>query len=227
MTLTLLPLLIAALTSGLVGLPHCAAMCGGLVTAVPGGPLARAGWHGGRLATYAGLGAAAGSAGGILPGPGWGVTVVAGAMLVWFAARLAGLGPARLPTPRWLGRAGGQVRRLGPLAPVGFGLLSGLLPCGLVYAALALPLAAAAPLPGALLMVAFGLGTVPGLALAAGAVQRLARSRPWTRRALALGVLVAGGLALGVRQPVATAGEPPTCHEPAPQPPSIPTRRTR
>ena len=56
-----------------------------------------------------------------------------------------------------------------------FGMANGLLPCGLVYAALALPVALGSAPLGALAMVLFGLGTVPALAtLAAG----LARAAP-------------------------------------------------
>ncbi len=213
MDLTGLPLWIAAAASGLLGAPHCVGMCGGLVLAVPGGRAGRVGWHAGRLGTYATLGGAAGFTGGALPGPGWVVTLLAGGLLVVFAARLAGFGPAVSP-PRWLGRAAGQVRRLGPAAPVAFGALSGLLPCGLVYAALALPVASGSPLTGVGLMLAFGVGTLPGLVVASQALHRLTRARPWTRRALAVGVLVAGGLALGMRQPPAEAGAPPDCHSP-------------
>jgi len=209
-----LPLWIAAVASGLVGTPHCVGMCGGLILAVPGGAGGRALWHAGRLGTYATLGAGAGLTGGLLPGPGWLATALAAVLLGVFAARLAGLGPP-VAAPRWLGLAGARVRRLGPLAPLAFGGLSGLLPCGLVYAALALPVASGSAVAGAGLMLAFGLGTLPGLAVASQALHRLTRARPWTRRALALGVLLAGGLALGLRQPPAEAGEPPTCHEPS------------
>jgi uncharacterized protein len=44
------------------------------------------------------------------------------------------------------------------------GLANGLLPCGMVYAALATALAAGTPWQAALTMTAFGVGTVPALA---------------------------------------------------------------
>jgi sulfite exporter TauE/SafE len=68
-------LLLSALLAGVVGGLHCAAMCGGFVaaTAARDGaqPLVRArglllrqlAYHGGRIASYAGLGALFGAAG--------------------------------------------------------------------------------------------------------------------------------------------------------------------
>ena len=46
------------------------------------------------------------------------------------------------------------------------GMINGLLPCGLVYAALAGAIAGGSALNGGLFMLAFGLGTTPGLLLA-------------------------------------------------------------
>ena len=57
-----------------------------------------------------------------------------------------------------------------------FGGLTGLIPCGLVYSALAIPVAAGDPLTGALAMVAFGLGTVPLLWLAQHQFHRIRAS---------------------------------------------------
>ncbi|MGW8182838.1 MAG: sulfite exporter TauE/SafE family protein, partial [Burkholderiales bacterium] len=74
----------------------------------------------------------------------------------------------------------------------GLGLVWGWLPCGMVYAALVASLATADIRHGALLMLAFGLGTLPNL-LAIGAsfgyITRMARSRV-ARTAFA--VLIAG-----------------------------------
>jgi sulfite exporter TauE/SafE len=73
-----------------------------------------------------------------------------------------------------------------------WGLLWGLMPCGMVYAMLATALVSGGALQGALLMLAFGLGTLPML-LAAGAtlkhLQQLRRS-PWARR-------IAGAVLIG------------------------------
>jgi sulfite exporter TauE/SafE len=48
--------------------------------------------------------------------------------------------------------------------PAVFGALTGLLPCGLVYAALTAAIGLGSATNGALFMLAFGLGSVPALA---------------------------------------------------------------
>jgi sulfite exporter TauE/SafE len=210
-----------ATLAGLLGSPHCVGMCGGFAAAAAhrsGGALA---WHVGRMATYAALGALAGLGGGSLPGPAWLPGAIAGVLLVWFSGRLAGVVP-EVHLAGAFGRlgGGGLSARLaahgggGPLGGVVLGAASGLLPCGLVYAALALPVATGHPGWGALTMVAFGLGTVPALSVAATALRRLAAASPWTRRGVAVAVLAAGLWSLGARKALtAEAGEPPACHQ--------------
>lgn len=207
-------LLSGALLAGLAGSPHCVGMCGGLATAAGGGPA----WHAGRLSTYAALGALAGAAGAVLPGPAWLPAAISLVFLAFFSARLAGWGaapplPAALrPLFAWAGRA---LRRPGGLGRYGFGLVNGLLPCGLVYAALALPVASGSAAKGALLMLLFGLGTVPALAVAALGLRRLTlRSRP-ARLTLAVLVFGLGAAAVGSRVPPAGAAAP-ACHHATP-----------
>lgn len=50
---------------------------------------------------------------------------------------------------------------------LGMGVLNGFLPCGLVYAAVAMALSQGSAVHGVLFMVAFGLGTIPSLWVAA------------------------------------------------------------
>jgi len=71
------------------------------------------------------------------------------------------------------------------------GILWGWLPCGLVYSALATALSAGSPGQGALLMLAFGLGTLPNLLLAGILLARLNEfvRRPIVRTASGLLVL--------------------------------------
>jgi sulfite exporter TauE/SafE len=82
------------------------------------------------------------------------------------------------------------------------GLVWGWLPCGMVYTVLALALSTGSVADGALVMLAFGLGTLPTLmtmGLALTAMGRLAR-RPWVR--IAAGILVIlMGLALLLANP--------------------------
>jgi sulfite exporter TauE/SafE len=182
-------------------------MCGGFAVACGGGRRGAA-WHAGRLTTYALLGAAAGALGGILPGPSWVAAVVSTALLIWFAAALAGLVPEPTVKIPGLSRLAGTVARERGAAP-GYllGLSTGLLPCGLVYAALAVPVASGSAAVGALSMVAFGLGTAPALvAMTAGARRWVTRDLR-ARRALAFGVLVFGLASVAMRQ-----GGPMTAH---------------
>mgnify|MGYP006204889545 CR=1 FL=1 len=190
----------AAALAGLLATPHCAAMCGGFATLCARPRSGLFAWHTGRLTTYALLGAAAGAFGGIVPGPAWVPAVLAGTMLVWFAAGLAGMTPpiaVRLPALTQLGAAVG--RRRGSVSRLGFGLLTGLLPCGMVYAALSIAVAAAHPVTGSLAMIAFGAATVPGLSVLSIGLQRVALRSLWTRRAVAAVILALGLWSVGMR----------------------------
>ena len=217
----------AALLAGLVGSPHCMGMCGGFAMAC-GGAKQGLPWHLGRLTTYATLGAVAATFGAILPGPSWIATAVATALLLWFAAALAGLVPEptlKIPgVARLATRAAAQTAQTSHGAHAGtpatrtftprytLGLATGLLPCGLVYAALAIPIAAGDPLTGALSMVAFGAGTMPALAFMAAGARKLTFHRMGLRRAAAALVLTLGLLSVGMRQGLLAA---PHAHTPA------------
>jgi sulfite exporter TauE/SafE len=123
------------------------------------------------------------------------------AVLAWVAgATLVGFGIARMLRGRRASRAGSALagriaRSLGPLwsgvralpgpaASLGVGLLTGLLPCGLSWAALVLA-AASTPAAAALGMLVFGLATGPALVLVATGWRGLAvRGRELFARAL-------------------------------------------
>jgi uncharacterized protein len=193
--------LIGAFLAGLLGGMHCFAMCGGWIAAVaaPGGGvplqpsrLLRAGQaatHAGRLTTYVLLGAAFGAAGGaafaVAVAPlQRGLYVVANVMLLVLAFSLvlrgvafgglerAGLAVFRnlLPSVTRLAPRGGMASRYA------LGVVWGFTPCVLVYGVLPVALLAGSAIDGALVMLAFGVGTLPNL-LAAG--WTLARSRRW------------------------------------------------
>jgi sulfite exporter TauE/SafE len=185
--------LLAAFVSGLAGSLHCIAMCGGFAATAGSRPTGAAAWHLGRLSTYALLGALAGAVGQVMPGPPWLPAIVATVLLCWFALAIAGLVPEpRIRVPG-VGRAGiALANREGLGWRYLFGMTTGLLPCGLVYAALALPVALGRPLAGALAMLAFGLGTVPALATLSVALRKVLRSGVWPRRALAAVILATG-----------------------------------
>lgn len=206
-----------ALLLGLAGSLHCAGMCGPLALALPSGGGGRArflagrlAYNGGRLVTYGALGAALGLAGRslALAGVQRGVSVAAGLLLiagVWLLPRVGGAGPVFRFVGGLKRALAGLLRRPG-LSSLGLlGLLNGLLPCGLVYAAGAASLAAGGAEAGALYMVVFGLGTVP-MMLALGLGGR-ALPVTWRLRLTAAvpavvcvvgGLLVLRGLALGI-----------------------------
>ena len=211
--------MIAALVMGVMGSPHCIGMCGGFAAACARPRWGIVLWNAGRLSTYAVLGAVGGLAGGSLPGPRWVAPAVSVALLVWFAAALAELVPQpKLALPGIVRAGASLARKEGPLSRYLFGVATGLLPCGMVYAALALAIAAGTPLLGAAAMVAFGLGNAPALTLLSVGVQRFAARGVWQRRALASLVLLAGVWSIARRpeHPMRHApGDVPAAEQPA------------
>lgn len=190
---------------------HCVGMCGGIVAAFSARrtiPIAETGrpsplvFNTGRIATYAVLGAAAGALGGALPLMAGALPlqtilfVLANAALILAGLYLAGAGRLLgrlegLAAPLWrrVQPAALRLMRLrAPYATFGAGMLWGLLPCAMVYGALAAATLAGGAASGALAMLAFGLGTLPWL-LGAGAVAY--RLRRW-RTAAGLFILGMG-----------------------------------
>lgn len=223
--LALVPELLTAFLLGLLGSGHCFAMCGGIAGALSMRAGGQAGattrsaaltmplYSVGRIGSYALLGAIAGTLGAvatqIVPDVLGLLRVLAGALLILMGIYLAGLWNGL----RGLERLGGQLfARLrpvlagtrGPLEPLALGALWGLLPCGLVYGALAWTLTVAGPVQGALLMAAFGLGTLPAVLVAGFAGLPLGRAlrRPGVRR-------VAGALLVGFGFWTLAFGPPP------------------
>lgn len=166
---------------GLLGAGHCVGMCGGITAALGmagGGETAPGriglvlGYNLGRIGSYACAGLLAGGLGFL--GDGY---LALGPLLRGLAALLLIL--MGLYLGGWwslLGRleqiGAGVWRRVQPLGqkllPVTgpgtallLGGLWGWLPCGLVYSALAYAASSAHPVDGAILMMSFGLGTLP------------------------------------------------------------------
>ena len=183
-------------------------MCGGIVVALSAGR--RVVWWPGvaayqlaRVITYIMLGLIVSLAGSLVEtyllwsGAQKGISIFAGAVIIVFALQLGGWLPERwgrfpflIPVP--LLKKASATDSLGAWGAVGF--FNGLLPCGLVYAALTLALASGSTLNGAFIMLAFGLGTVPALFMVS-AVMRL--TGPVMRgrliQAMALMLLLYGG----------------------------------
>jgi len=173
-------------------------------------------YHLGRILGYAGLGALAAWIGGAvtaLPSLTWIAALLLALAALGFSLQgLRRLWPKLLPgggTGRqsWLsamiGRLAAPLMGTGPANGVGLGLVLSLLPCGLLYAALAAAAASGRPLAGAFSMAAFAAGTIPGLVLV-GVFGHLAgwRFRQWQQKAgpylLLFNALLLGGLAVRV-----------------------------
>ncbi|WP_447928048.1 sulfite exporter TauE/SafE family protein [Vreelandella sp. EE27] len=191
-----LPPLAAALVFGLLGGAHCIGMCGGIMSAlafaVPPSMRSPArmtglllGYNLGRVSSYMLAGALAaglGTLASLAPAARLTLQVFAAVMLILMALYIANWWKGLLALEA-LGRrlwrhiepAG---RRLMPVVhlPQAFalGALWGWLPCGLVYSMLAWSMASASPTQGALLMGAFGLGTLPALLATGFAARTLA-----------------------------------------------------
>lgn len=189
----------AAFLAGMVTSVHCVGMCGPLscswaVSATSSSSQfmrSTAFYHGGRLLSYAAIGALAGAAG-ILPLR-W-FQNGAGVVLPWLmviAFALAGMGlDTYLPKPRFLAQTLRRVQtaafrlRSGLRAGL-LGLVTPLLPCGPLYVMFALAMANGDALKGAEFALAFGLGTLPLLWLAQTQIHWLGgRLQPATLRKL-------------------------------------------
>lgn len=175
------------LVASLVGSVHCAAMCGVIAAAAGTGARNVAAYHGSRFAGYMALGGIAGMLGAAVDGLGvWAgmtgvATRVAGAGLVLFglAGVAAGLGvrlPFRMPAGHGLpGRIMARARAWSPARRAAvLGAVTALLPCGWLFAFVAVAGATADPLRGAVTMAVFWIGTVPAVASAGVVVARLA-----------------------------------------------------
>ncbi len=196
----LFPALTATFLAGLAGSPHCIGMCGGFAASCAGRDGGTA-WHLGRLSTYALLGALAGAFGAILPGPTWLAPTISVVAIVGFSAALAGL----IPEPKFripgLARLATRLSKAeGWLGRWLFGMATSALPCGLVYAALAIPMASGSWWVGSLSMVVFGMATTPALLVVTMGARRLAVRDLRVRRVFAAIVLISGLTSIGLRQ---------------------------
>lgn len=195
--------LIAAFLVGLLGGTHCIGMCGGIVGALTASLSAdvrnsrlrlfitQLAYNTGRVTSYVTAGVIAGVlgqqvsvmelTGGFPLG-----RVVAGVIMILLGFYLGGWWHAL----RWLERLGAYLwkfieplgRRFIPVRHPGQALLLGLvwgwLPCGMVYAALALALASGSGADGGAIMLAFGAGTLPTMLTLGVAFSSLGR---WVR----------------------------------------------
>ena len=176
----------------LVGLstsPHCLGMCGGiLLSACHGGEGRKAqlgaalGYNGGRMISYTALGAVFGALGTVLT---YTLSMksmlftMLGLVVALLGLNMWGLLPALPSLPDEAGTACRLPDRFRRQTPLLVGLLTGLMPCGALYAAWLCAMSSGSAGNGALLMLAFSLGTVPLMLLFASLGALL--SRGWKK----------------------------------------------
>jgi len=86
----------------------------------------------------------------------------------------------------------------GQAQPFAFGALWGWIPCGLVYGTLATAMASGSAENGALIMLAFGLGTLPAMLTASAAAVPMRKLAQMPRARIAAGMIVVGLGLLGL-----------------------------
>ena len=174
--------LFSAFLIGLAGSVHCIGMCGGIASAftfsIPKGH-----HHGpyiacyniGRITSYSLAGAITGLLGSIFT-----VAILNGLLIlqslsVLFLLLLALYISDLFKGLLWIEKAGSSIWKLispigkrflpfkNPFSTIAYGFIWGWLPCGLVYSALTWSLASGSAIKGALVMLFFGLGTLPAL----------------------------------------------------------------
>lgn len=197
----LLNLFIPMFITGLLTSFHCVMMCGNMVLSYAikdagEGPLLKRmmphlGYHGAKILSYTVVGILLGSVGSFISAGArsW-VSVAAGAYMVLLGLSLTGKFPllrhlAPRP-PRFFMTLLSKMRRRanreqaedgsGLATPVGFGLITGFMPCGPLIAAQMAAAGSGSAATGGLMMLGFGLGTAP-LMLAYGGVASYLSSR--------------------------------------------------
>jgi len=163
-----------AFFTGLLGSLHCVAMCGPLVMAIPFpgsvwfSLVQKVVYQLGRILSYAGLGFLAGSVGGLfnILGLQQALSFVSGSVLLviaffHFSGRTS-VRSARFyqkiftPLATFMGRWMSK-----PYGGLFAGMLHGLIPCGMVYMAIAGSLNTGSAFSGSEFMLYFGIGTTP------------------------------------------------------------------
>jgi sulfite exporter TauE/SafE len=169
---------IPAFILGVISNLHCLGMCGPIALAIPLNRSSKSAmlfgilqYHLGRVLVYAILGYIVGYIGmgiklfGVLQA----ISIIAGIGIIIYAWRkkltfFKNPFTSSLRHTSLLSRSMGKIMRSeSPLKLFLLGALNGLLPCGMVYTALITAVVLGTPLLSATSMLAFGLGTLPGL----------------------------------------------------------------
>lgn len=204
-----LPLLAAAFVTGLLGSAHCFGMCAGLsgLFAVNASvaslraqfPMAVT-YNVGRILSYAFLGAVVATVGQTvvtaIPNMAAPVRLVSGLLIVVVGLQVAFgwrfLAPLESAGAKIWQHIAPAAKSLLPVTSMpkalGLGLLWGWLPCGLVYSVLLLAATTANGINGALVMTAFGAGTMPAMIMTGISASKL--SQFMSRKRLGAGLLI-------------------------------------
>ena len=214
-------ILLSALVLGLMGSFHCAGMCGPIAIALPlhgnsipqkifGGTL----YNLGRTLTYGVMGAIFGLLGQGVEMIGFQqkISVVMGAIMIISVIFPSLFRNQYNMEKSWFSLVGKLKKSIGKLFSVRsfsslffIGLLNGLLPCGLVYMAIAGAIGTGELVLGSLYMIMFGLGTIPmmlSIAIAGNILSAAIRQK--INRLIPVLVVVVGiffilrGLSLGI-----------------------------
>ncbi|RUM94112.1 MAG: sulfite exporter TauE/SafE family protein [Thiothrix sp.] len=211
---------LSAFLVGFLGGVHCFGMCGGIVTALSLGVREdirehqqkllwlQLAYNLGRIISYTTAGLIAGTLGFFahdlsgMQEVRIGLQLIAAVIMIALGLYLGGwwfglLKVEQMGSGLWryvepLGRKLIPVQTMG--GALGLGLVWGWLPCGLIYSVLIWALAVADPAEGALLMLSFGLGTLPNLLLMGVFAAQVGRylQKAWLRKMAGMLVVVFG-----------------------------------
>lgn len=184
-------ILIAAMASSV----HCAGMCGPLVMNL-NSHRQRGLYHLGRLFTYAGLGALAGTFGHTLLNQWSWVTAVAvavlfGVVVMKGASALHAHHLWPLLAPYWKRLANATNRPSGLFA---CGILAGFLPCGQIHGFVLAAAVSRSPWSGMLILVALWTGSLPGLYFGPPLIRKMLARFPVRARQWAITLIAIAGI---------------------------------
>jgi uncharacterized protein len=210
-----LPILLSAMLAGFLGSGHCVLMCGAISESLnrcgsPSGCRGSLLKNISRIFGYALMGALVGGLGnGVLNATralafrGYAqalsgvVMVLLGAGLLLHRSTFAGLErPGLKLLPMLLKLRRKLPKKAGITRDVCAGLVWSLMPCGMVYAALSAAWLSTSAVAGGLMMLCFGIGTLPALLGLSGLLTRTQAAPSWRRAGGAI-MLVLGLLSLG------------------------------
>lgn len=228
-----LPLLAAAFVTGLLGSAHCFGMCAGLsglfavnasvASLRPQIPMAVA-YNTGRILSYALLGIVVASLGQTvvkaIPNIAAPVRFASGLLIVIVGLQVAFnwrfLAPVEKAGAKIWNHIAPAAKGLLPVTSMpkalGLGLLWGWLPCGLVYSVLLLAATTANAVNGGLVMLAFGVGTMPAMIMTGISASKLSRFMSRKRLGAGLLIILIGLLTLAMPVMKFSAGPDDTTH---------------